>query len=147
MIVFDLDDCLWHPEMHELPGMPSKPVHGDLGNGQVGVVGLQVQRGRTTVQLYPGARQALYRLATDPAYRGIRLAAASTSLEPSYSHACLAGIEILPGLTLEQMMTYRQVGRSGPLSSDKKTHFRLLHEESGVPYAEMLFFDDCKYVS
>ena len=30
MIVFDLDDCLWTPEMHELYGMPSKPVRGNL---------------------------------------------------------------------------------------------------------------------
>ena len=41
MVVFDLDDCLWHPEMHELSGCPKKPVIGDLGNGQQGVIGAQ----------------------------------------------------------------------------------------------------------
>lgn len=40
MIVFDLDDCLWTPEMHELYDMPSIPVRGNLnpiqsGNGSV----------------------------------------------------------------------------------------------------------------
>ena len=133
--------------MHELPGLPSVPIRGDLGDGQQGVVGLQVpRRGRTsTVELYPGARQALYRLATDPAYRGIVLAAASTSLEPRYSDACLRALEILPHLTLHDMLAYREIGRTGRLDSDKRTHFRLLHESSGIPYAEMLFFDDCNW--
>jgi len=30
MIVFDLDDCLWTPEMHELYEMPSIPIQGNL---------------------------------------------------------------------------------------------------------------------
>ena len=31
MIVFDLDDCLWTPEMHEsYEDKPSIPVHGSL---------------------------------------------------------------------------------------------------------------------
>ena len=146
MIVFDLDDCLWTPEMHELPGCPEIPVHGELvptgGKSQKGVVGLQVLRYRDTVTLYGGARRVLYELATNPIYKDVLLATASSSLEPSYSYACLAGIEILPGLTMGDMMTYNQIGRTGNLSPDKVTHFRELHEESGVPYNEMLFFDD-----
>lgn len=158
LIVFDLDDCLWTPEMHELPGCPEIPVHGDLtpkhGNSkqahqppreQVGVVGLQVPRYRDTVTLYDGARSVLYELATNPIYKGIQLATASSSLEPSYSYACLGGIEILPGLCLGDMMSYNQIGRTGALSPDKTTHFRELHEESGIPYEEMLFFDDCNW--
>lgn len=31
------------------------------------------------------------------------------------------------------------------MTSRKTTHFRALHEESGVPYNEMLFFDDCNW--
>jgi magnesium-dependent phosphatase 1 len=148
MIVFDLDDCLWTPEMHELPGHPEIPVHGNLtpsdtsGKPQQGVFGLQVPRYRDTVTLYPGARRVLYELATNPIYKGVLLATASTSLEPSYSYACLAGIEILPNLTMGDMMSYNQIGRDGNLSWDKTTHFRELHEESAVPYNEMVFFDD-----
>eukprot|EP00531_Pseudo-nitzschia_arenysensis_P013231 CAMPEP_0116149940 /NCGR_PEP_ID=MMETSP0329-20121206/19254_1 /TAXON_ID=697910 /ORGANISM="Pseudo-nitzschia arenysensis, Strain B593" /LENGTH=195 /DNA_ID=CAMNT_0003646365 /DNA_START=211 /DNA_END=798 /DNA_ORIENTATION=+ len=150
LIVFDLDDCLWTPEMHELPGCPEIPVHGELnpnkdGKSQKGVVGLQVPRYRDTVTLYDGARKVLYELATNPVYKGVQLATASSSLEPSYSYACLAGIEILPGLTMGDMMSYNQIGRSGNLSPDKTTHFRELHDESGIPYSEMLFFDDCNW--
>ena len=157
MIVFDLDDCLWTPEMHELPGCPEIPVHGELnlnlgsggggGGGKnqkqhKGVVGLQVPRYRDTVTLYDGARKVLYELATNPIYKDVQLATASSSLEPSYSYACLAGIEILPGLCMGDMMSYNQIGRTGNLTPDKTTHFRQLHEESCVPYNEMLFFDD-----
>jgi hypothetical protein len=39
---------------------------------------------------------------------------------------------------------YTAVGRTGRLSPNKKTHFSVLAAESGIPYHEMLFFDDCK---
>ena len=160
MIVFDLDDCLWTPEMHELPGLPEIPIHGNLIPVDVnsdqdqkekkktkkGVVGLQVprygNRDNCTVTLYDGARKILYELATNPIYKDVQLATASSSLEPSYSYACLDGIEILPGLVIGDMMNYNQIGRTGNLSPDKITHFQQLHEESGIPYNEMLFFDD-----
>ena len=148
MIVFDLDDCLWHPEMHELTGMPEIPIQGELDPtsvGEHGVVGLQVPRRRTTVRLYEGARLVLRELALDPRYRGIILACASTSLEPSYSQACLEGIEVLPGLFLRDMFQYNRIGRTGELTSRKTGHFGLLHQDSGVSFREMLFFDDCNW--
>ena len=160
MIVFDLDFCLWNPEMHELSGMPSVEVEGPLdpddnfATTPLGCVGLSVPkrrrngRGRTipswelddgyggdeTVRLFDGARRALRELALKPRYRGIVLACASSSLEPSYSHACLDKLEVLPDLTLREMFTYNQIGRTGKLSPRKTTHFRELHRESGVPY-------------
>ena len=39
-----------------------------------------------------------------------------------------------------------QIGRSPPLSSNKaKTHFPILKESLGIPYHQMLFFDDCNW--
>jgi magnesium-dependent phosphatase 1 len=147
MIVFDLDDCLWTPEMYTLRSKPSIPVMGDLGLGNLeqGVVGLKCPHNGPTVRLFDGARKALRELATDPKYEGVVLGAASSSEEPTFSHACLENIEVLPGLTLRNMITYDQIGRTGPLSSRKTTHFSLLHEESQIPYEEMLFFDDCNW--
>ena len=171
MIIFDLDFCIWLPEMHELSGMPSVEVEGpldpdgDFGTTPLGCVGLSIPkrrrngRGRTipsweldddydgdeTVRLFDGARRALRELALNPRYRGIVLACASSSLEPSYSYACLDKLEVLPDLTLRDMFSYDEVGRTGKLSPRKTTHFRELHRESGVPYHEMLFFDDCNY--
>ena len=38
-----------------------------------------------------------------------------------------------------------QIGRSPPLSSNKTTHFKLLRQHTGVPFADMVFFDDCNW--
>jgi hypothetical protein len=50
MIVFDLDDCLWTPEMHELSGKPSLPVEGPLDplveNSPLGIIGMRVRSRR-----------------------------------------------------------------------------------------------------
>ena len=166
MIVFDLDDCLWTPEMHELSGMPSIPVEGPLdpsdNNSQLGTVGMKVPSrrrvnkkgfdwggyahdGEEVVELYPGARLVLRELATNPRYAGVKIAVASSSLEPSYSRACINGIEIVDGVTMKDMISYSQIGREGQLTSRKTSHFKLIHEQSGIPYDEMLFFDDCNW--
>lgn len=162
LIVFDLDDCLWTPEMHELSGLPSIPVEGPLDpnnieSSSLGTIGMKVpsrRRGRgggfdwggynndseEVVELYPGARQVLRELATNSKYKDLQIAVASTSLEPSYSRACLEGIEILEGTTMKDMISYAQIGRTGQLTSRKTSHFRLIQEESGIPFEEMLFF-------
>ena len=164
LIVFDLDDCLWTPEMHELSGMPSIPVEGPLdprdSNSQLGTVGMKVPSrrrgkgfdwggyahdGEEVVELYPEAREVLRELATNPRYAGVKLAVASSSLEPSYSRACINGIEIVDGVTMKDMISYSQIGREGQLTSRKTSHFKLIHEQSGIPYDEMLFFDDCNW--
>jgi len=167
MIVFDLDDCLWTPEMHELSGMPSIPVEGPLdptdNNSQLGTVGMKVPSrrrrgnnkgfdwggcandGEEVVELYPGARLVLRELATNPKYAAVKIAVASSSLEPSYSRACINGIEIVDGVTMKNMISFSQIGREGQLTSRKTSHFKLLHEQSGIPYDEMIFFDDCNW--
>ena len=167
MIVFDLDDCLWTPEMHELSGMPSIPVEGPLdpsdNNSQLGTVGMKVpsrrRRGNNkgfdwggyanddeeVVELYPGARLVLRELVTNPKYEGVKIAVASTSLEPSYSRACINGIEIVDDVTMKDIISLLQIGREGQLTSRKTSHFKLLHKQSGIPYDEMLFFDDCNW--
>jgi hypothetical protein len=140
MIVFDLDDCLWYPEMHELYSKPTRPVQGILnphvllttdqdeqtqkddtttttninipaaasaGGGVVvtGVVGLANDHG-DIVRLYDGARRVLWELATQPIYKdNMIVAVASSSLEPSYSYACLDAIEVAPnGITMRDLI-------------------------------------------
>jgi magnesium-dependent phosphatase 1 len=161
LIIFDLDDCLWTPEMHELSGMPSKPIEGPLdpnnpSDSPLGTIGMGVPKGKRggwggyndeeeIVELYHGARLALRELVTNHEYRNIKIGVASTSLEPSYSRACIAGIEITEGVFLKDIISFTQIGRSGKLTSRKTSHFELIHEESGVPYDDMLWYDDCNW--
>lgn len=59
-------------------------------------------------------------------------------------------LEVLPGLSVWDLVLrdwggrdVNQIGRQPPLSSNKAaTHFPRLRELTGVPYDEMLFFDD-----
>ncbi|KAL3783881.1 hypothetical protein HJC23_007986 [Cyclotella cryptica] len=164
IIVFDLDDCLWTPEMHELSGPPSIPIEGPLDpnnpiESPLGTVGMGVSSSRRkkrgvwadgytpdqVVELYHGARLALRELAINPKYRNVQIAVASTSLVPEYSRSCMAGIEIVEGVTMKDMISYAQIGRNGKLSSSKTSHFELIHQESGVSYEDILFFDDCNW--
>ena len=54
-VVFDLDECVWHPEMYTLDEVPTNDaahrVEGPLAGG-TGVVG--VRSGSATIALYPG---------------------------------------------------------------------------------------------
>ena len=41
LVVWDMDDCLWSPEMFTLSEMPSDPVRGDLNGRGEGVIGVR----------------------------------------------------------------------------------------------------------
>ena len=139
MIVFDLDSCLWDPEVYILNGMPSKAIKGKLPCGNEGIIG--AADNQYTVKLHPGAFVALNEL------RGgdIKIAAASSSLEPRYSMECLRLLEVAPGVNALSCFDYMQIGRTGKLTSRKTTHFKYLKEESGIDFKDMLFFDDCNW--
>ncbi|KAJ8600887.1 hypothetical protein CTAYLR_006974 [Chrysophaeum taylorii] len=155
LTVLDLDDCVWSPEMFTLSDMPSDAVIGDLNGRGEGVVG--VRSGAETIKIFPGALQALQECADD-VYSGMRLGVASSADTPfaaRIAHASLGILEVLPGLTLRELLGrgFEEgfegnvwIGRTPPLSSNKaKTHFPLLKEATGVPYDGMLFFDDSNW--
>uniref|UniRef100_A0A7S0Q3I5 Magnesium-dependent phosphatase-1 n=1 Tax=Coccolithus braarudii TaxID=221442 RepID=A0A7S0Q3I5_9EUKA len=150
LCVLDLDMCMWRPEMYELWEMPSKPVTGNLHGRGDGVVG--VMSGFETIQLFPGALAALQEV-YDGMHGNMRLAVASSADTPravEIGKAAMKILEVVPGATFYDVLMrgwqdecHLQIGRSPPLSSDKsQTHFPILREKTGIPYEEMLFFDD-----
>jgi magnesium-dependent phosphatase 1 len=134
LIVFDLDACLWEPEMFQI----SRPTGYDAKRG--GVVA-----GRDTVRLFPGAAAVLRRFlpGVDPALAAVRVAVASSTTEPGYARICLGALLVDPsrGETVEDIVDYQQVypGSKG------RAHFPALRAQAGVPFEQMLFFDDCTY--
>lgn len=50
------------------------------------------------------------------------------------------GSQVSPGVVVDQLLSYREI-----FPDTKGKHFKRLHEASGLPYSEMLFFDDCTY--
>ena len=157
LVVFDLDECVYHPEMYSLHVVPTKNdcVRGDLGGGYEGVIG--VKSGSETIRLFPGALKVMQRILAGD-YPGMRIAAASsadTPLAVRIGRAALELLEVAPGVTVRSVFALgfpqdydgnMQIGRSPPLSSKKEqTHFPILRRETGVEYADMLFFDDCNW--
>jgi magnesium-dependent phosphatase 1 len=156
LVVFDLDQCLWSPEMYTLDEIPTKTLKGRLGERGEGVVG--VYSGYETIRLFPGALEALQEIWLGT-YPGMRIAAASSADTPravQIGRAAMGLLEVLPGVTVRQVFGRgwegmgtgfegnMQIGRTPPLSSDKAaTHFPLLRAATGVAYPGMLFFDDC----
>ena len=134
MLVFDLDACLWSPEMFELDAAPSEY---DAARGGV-------RAGREVVRLFPGAAAVMKRLLTDE-FAAVKVAVASSTTEPQFASRCL---EQLPADAsgaraerLADLIDFRQIypGSKG------RQHFPALQKESKLAYDQMLFFDDCTY--
>ena len=155
LVVWDMDDCLWSPEMFTLSEMPSDPVRGDLNGRGEGVIG--VRSGSDVIRLFPDALRVLQEF-HDGDHDPTKLAVASSADTPfaaAIAQAALDILEIVPGVTLrdvlcrghpEGLSDHIRIGRTPPLSSDKsKTHFPLIREATGIAYDEMLFFDDSNW--
>ena len=155
LVVWDMDDCLWHPEMFTLSEMPSEGVRGDLNGRGEGVVG--VRSGSDVIRLFPDALRVLQEF-WDGEHGSTKLAVASSADTPfaaAIAQAALDMLEIVPGVTLRDVLCrghpdglsdHIRIGRTAPLSSDKsRTHFPLIREATGIDYDEMLFFDDSNW--
>ncbi|CAK0895470.1 unnamed protein product [Prorocentrum cordatum] len=144
LCVFDLDACLWDKEMFEMQAIPgeSDKVVGDLNGRGEGVIG--VMSGFDRISLHAGSLVALQGHA-DGRYPGMKIAVASSADTPfaeKVGRASLALLEVLPGLTVWDMLLrdwdgrdVNQIGRQPPLSSNKSaTHFPRLKAATGVGF-------------
>lgn len=99
LVVFDLDDCLWRPEMYTLSEIPTKVLRGKLGrSGEEGNIG--VYSDYQIISLYPYALQLLqdYYLDKYPNYMRFAIASsADTPLAVAIGKAAMDLLEILPG--------------------------------------------------
>lgn len=160
LVVFDLDHCLWHPEMYTLNEIPTEEsrVYGNLGNEDLkGVVSLK--SGREQIKLFPGALKILQKFA-EGHYPQIRLAIASSSNTPKavqIANVALSLLEVLPGVSIRDVVnmgweehescgSHVQIGRTSPLTSDKsRSHFPIIRDSTKIGYDSMLYFDDCSW--
>ena len=135
LVVFDMDMCLWSPEMYTLDEIPEKTVVGKLGDAGEGVVG--VKSGMETIRLFPDALKVLQKYHAGE-YGTMRIAAASSADTPfavKVARQALTMLEVVPGVTVREVFSMgwpddcenMQIGRSPPLSSNKaRTHFPIL---------------------
>ena len=144
LIVFDLDGCLWSPEMYELlwqgrgAGSPFTPI----GKNE-----MQSNSG-TVVQLLGDVANVLQELHSHPKWNYTQVGISSRTDEPSWA------MELLQKFQLPKSKVPLQTVFKGPIeiSYDSKTkHFERICKSTGVPFEEILFFDNefgnCKSVS
>ena len=160
LVVFDLDQCLWRPEMYTLDEIPTRTSAGPLGPHGEGATG--AWSGRQKISLFPAALEVLQDFYLNKYPSTMRIAAASSADTPHavrIGRAAMDLLEIVPGVTMREVFAKgweaekapgfdgnMQIGRSPPLTSDKATsHFPRIRQETGVPYDRMLFFDDCNW--
>ncbi|KAL7460638.1 hypothetical protein ACHAXS_001082 [Conticribra weissflogii] len=120
LIVFDLDNTLWTPELYQLRKLQS--------NNQYPVA-------HEDVKLFPAARDIIEAIKKDPEnkFANTKFAVASRTKSVEWAH------DLLDQFELRDLFHYVEI-----FPGNKKQHFRNLKEQSGLNYHEMLFFDDAR---
>ena len=130
LVVFDLDNTLWTPELYtlrQIPGYATAEPPGPLAGRDV--------------WLLDGAAAALHELATCEAWSETKVAVASRTNKARWAELLLQDMEIpgCPGRRVNDLLA-----RSEIYTGDKQRHLSRLHESLGIEYDRMLFFDDAK---
>lgn len=129
LVAFDLDACLWWPEMWCLSGAPFK--RGDREGRLV------IDRAGEAVRLMGASHDIFRELLTAEHFRGCEVAYVSRCDRPAWAAVCLQMFEAVPGVPLVEVADYSEI-----YAGTKAQHFRAVHKASGVPYRDMLFFDN-----
>jgi magnesium-dependent phosphatase 1 len=154
LAVFDLDFCVWKPEMHQIQGPPiltpmktfekkkrkAKTQPSGLQLTQTTQKGMTVtDRAGTPITLFDGAYFALSEINKMKRQDKIQTAVASSTDKPPWARQCLEWMIVEDGSTLASCFGYMEI-RSG----DKQRHFESLNRISGIPFENMCFFDDTR---
>ncbi|KAG0696493.1 magnesium-dependent phosphatase-1 [Suillus ampliporus] len=134
LVAFDLDYTLWDfwIDTHVHP-----PLKRDPSTGKV----IDSQRNPKTINFYRDVPHIMHRLqAAD-----VTIAACSRTDAPSLAREALDLILIPPKTgdnNAKPIPAIKFFDQLEIYPSSKIKHFKKLHEKTGIPYDEMLFFDD-----
>lgn len=146
LVVFDLDYTLWPLWVDTHVDSPLRRRGNDINK--------VYDRNGQPLQFFPHVPSILFWLKR----RGIPIAAASRTSAPSVARQALNGLYLVDDSNLvPPTNTDPETTTTAPENvvkaidffnyqeiypGSKITHFRKLHHDSGVPYEDMLFFDD-----
>lgn len=140
VVVFDLDGTLWNPEMYQLWGSGGAPFR-HAGSSPTGHV---VDKKGNKVDLIGDTREVLASLIPAVASGVTCLAVASTCDEPEWARELLHLFRITntDSATHVPLMSLFK----GPVAiyhaPSKVEHFTEIQELTGVPFHDMVFFDN-----
>jgi len=131
-VVFDLDGCLWYPDMYMLWGGGAPfSIRNDRD--------LEDQYGKR-VYLLGDVRRILYELKTSPDWSSTLTAVASCTDEPAWARECMDKFEVGPSgseVSLAQCIEVEEITKG-----NKQGHLTRISEASGIALEDMLFFDN-----
>ncbi|KAJ3974918.1 magnesium-dependent phosphatase-1 [Lentinula raphanica] len=134
LVVFDLDYTLWDLwiDTHV-----TGPLHRDKNN-----VNEVLDKYNRPISFYEHIPQILHRLRT----AGVTFAAASRTSAPTLACSALNLLLVPPmdgsGSKEGPVKDMKAIEIVTQVHSSKLTHFKRLHQKTGIAYSEMLFFDD-----
>ncbi|KDD76075.1 acid phosphatase [Helicosporidium sp. ATCC 50920] len=134
LVAFDLDATLWIPEMYELAGPPFRPAPGKSRQGKCVEV---VDRSGEHICLMGDSFEILKELAQSAQWQDTEIAYVSRTEYPAWADACLKSFAIECGPRMHDIAAHHEI-----YPGSKLTHFRRLHERTGINYKDMLFFDN-----
>ncbi|KAH7914887.1 magnesium-dependent phosphatase-1 [Hygrophoropsis aurantiaca] len=131
LIAFDLDYTLWdfYVDFHLYP-----PLKQDES-------GAVTDSNGQDIAFYKDVPKILHRLRD----AGVAIAACSRTSDPKLAMEALRLIQVLPKAGDKQGESNAAIDFFDQLEiypTSKEVHFKALHEKTGIPYSEMLFFDD-----
>ncbi|KAE9390944.1 magnesium-dependent phosphatase-1 [Gymnopus androsaceus JB14] len=132
LVAFDLDYTLWDLWI-------DTHVTGPLHRNKV-TINEVLDKHNDSISFYPDVPQILHRLRTAQA----TIAAASRTSAPKLARSALTLLLVPPkqGSNEDPMKAINFFDQLEIYPGSKLTHFKKLHEKTGIPYSEMLFFDD-----
>ncbi|KAJ3746902.1 magnesium-dependent phosphatase-1 [Lentinula raphanica] len=132
LVVFDLDYTLWDLWI-------DTHVTGPLHREQ-NTLNEVLDKYNRSVSFYKHVPQILHRLRS----AGITIAAASRTSAPTLARSAL-NLLLVPPIKGNKEGPAKAIEFFDQLEiypGSKLTHFKRLHQKTGIPYSEMLFFDD-----
>lgn len=129
LIVYDLDDTVWFPELYMISGAPfTKLDAGHVADIRGEIVGV-----------YPAARAAMSLVREHDMFRlrGTQIAVASRTHRGKWARWLMDAFELEDGVPMSRAVRWVDIA-----SGSKVHHFARLRELSGACYTEMLFFDN-----
>jgi len=134
VMVFDLDGCVWSPEMYELWGGGTPFTSHDEG------LYLSDRRG-VKVELLGDVRNILNELKTSEKWSSTCVAVASSCDEPSWARECINKFSIGDGFMIKDIFSEKRMEIYKATS--KQVHFKAIQKKcSNIPFEEMMFFDN-----
>jgi magnesium-dependent phosphatase 1 len=120
LVVFDLDNTLWTPELYTLRKLQR--------NNQSPVA-------HKDVKLFPAAWDVIQQIRNHPddTFANTKFAIASRTKSVDWAH------DLLEQFELKDWFDYIEI-----FPGDKQKHFSNLKSQSGIDYKDMLFFDDSR---